>query len=89
MGKSTEQRKIALLRLLDGYRKANKIIMAERKRRLATLTEKESLSEYNALCRMWDTIKKGHLERLEDRKISSLIKRRQIFNRVGKAGKNL
>ncbi|MBI4680390.1 MAG: hypothetical protein HY753_04065 [Nitrospirae bacterium] len=66
--------------LLEGYKKANELIASERRRRLAQMTAKNSVREYDYLCRLYAVLEKKGLERLESRKISSLIKRRQTLN---------
>jgi len=44
--------KSALLSLLGGYKKANELIVEEKRKRLALLTTEESFSEYIALCEL-------------------------------------
>ncbi len=66
--------------LLEGYKKANELIASERRRRLAQMTAKDSVREYDHLCKLYAVLEKKGLERLESRKISSLIKRRQTLN---------
>lgn len=66
--------------LLEGYKKANELIASERRQRLAQMTSKDSVREYDHLCRLYAVLEKRGLERLERRKISSLIKIRQTLN---------
>lgn len=75
--------KTALLNLLEGYKKSNDLVAAERRKRLAQLTVKDSVREYNALCKTWEAAsKKEGLERLEKQRILLLIKRRRLFNKA-------
>ena len=75
--------KSAILNLLEGYRKANKLIVEEKKKRLAHSTIKELLHEYIALCELAEKgIKDEGIERLQKRRIEFLLKRRQILNRA-------
>ncbi len=76
------------LSLLKGYKKANELILKERKKRLAIITTEEALREYDYLCKLYSTADKRGLERLDNIKISFLIKRRNIFNRIRKAQGN-
>jgi hypothetical protein len=82
-----EYKRNALVNLLEGYRKANQIIRTEKKRRLARSTKEDSFQEYDALCRMWDSVKRESSEKLEEQKTLFLIKRRQLFNKAGKVRK--
>lgn len=75
--------KSALLSLLEGYKKANELIFKEKKKRLARLTNEESLSEYTALCELAEEGGKSEtIEKLQEKKIEFLLKRRHMFNRV-------
>ena len=68
---------------LEGQRRANEVIRAERKKRLSQLTAEDSLREYDALCEMWEANpNKEGLERLERKKILFLVERRRRFNKV-------
>lgn len=78
-----KQQKSSLLNLLKGYKKANELIMQERKFRLAQLTGKDSLPEYDALCKMWEANPiKENFGRLEKQRISFLLNRRRLFNKL-------
>lgn len=75
--------KVALLSLLNGYKKANELIVEEKKKRLAQLTTEESLCEYIALCELAEEgIKSSDIERLQKRRVEFLLKKRQIFNKA-------
>jgi len=81
--------KTALLNLLEGYKKSNDLATAERGKRLAQLTAKDSIREYDALCKTWEIAsKKEGLERLEKQRISLLIKRRRLFDKTGGLGES-
>jgi len=74
--------KSALLSLLGGYKKANELIVEEKRKRLALLTTEESFSEYIALCELAEEgVKSEGIEKLQKKRIEFLLKRRQIFNR--------
>ncbi len=90
MEKATlKQQKSSLLNILKGYKKANELIMQERKLRLAQLTGKYSLPEYDALCRMWEANpKKESFGRLEEQRIAFLLNRRRLLNKAGVTRKN-
>ncbi len=82
MRKNIEQ-KSALLSLLEGYKKSNELIIAEKKKRFTHLTTEDSLREYIALCELAEEGIKGEdIERLQKRKIEFLLKRRQILNKA-------
>jgi hypothetical protein len=70
---------------LEGHRKAEKLIKAEKKKRLSQLTNKDSIREYDYLCKAWEanTNKEG-IESLEKQKISFLLKRRRLFDKAGR-----
>jgi len=79
-----ELRKRNLLSFIEGHKKANELIRSEKKKRLCGLTEKDSMAQYDALCKMWEkNQEKGDLERLDKQKISFLMERRQRFNDAG------
>jgi|GEM_PF-1794059 len=81
--------KKALLNLLNGYKKTDKLIAEEKKRRLTRLTTEDSQREYDALCRIWEmSSKKEDLERLEKQKIAFLLKRRHLLNKAGEIKKH-
>lgn len=83
------QKKI-LLSFVNGYKEAEKIISAEKRNRLTRLTVESSLREYDNLCRLWEQVTKGaDLKPFEKRRISFLIRQRQLFNKVGGYKKNL
>ncbi|MEW5766174.1 MAG: hypothetical protein AB1797_00905 [bacterium] len=80
-----KQQRIALLSLIKGYKKTNKLIFAEKKERLSRMSKEESLDEYKALCAMWEGISnKTGIERVSDLNLQILIRRRQQFDRAGK-----
>lgn len=79
-----KQQRSSLLKLLKGYKKANELIIQERKIRLSQLTGKDSLPEYDALCRIWEAnSERGSFKGLEKQRISFLINRRRLFNKAG------
>lgn len=81
-------RKSALVNIIEGYKKANELIKAEKKIRLAALTQEDALCEYKDLCATWElSFKKDTLGRLEEWKISILIQRRQIINKLAGSSK--
>lgn len=72
--------KSILLSLLGGYKKANELIVEEKKRRLAHLTTKDSLREYIALCELAEEgVKSEGIEKLQKKKIEFLLKRRNLL----------
>lgn len=73
--------------IFEGYKKANELIASERRKRLTQMTVEDSLAEYDNLCKLYAAIDKKGLERLESRKISFLIKRRQALNEAGRVKK--
>jgi hypothetical protein len=88
---STSRSKIKrkdLLRFLEGHQNANVLIKAEKRKRILQLTDQDSLSEYDSLCKVWesDPIKEG-IEKLEEQRISFLLKRRTLLNKAGGFGK--
>lgn len=75
--------KDVVLGFLEGHRRANEVIRAERKKRLSQLTVEDSLREYDALCKIWEANpNKEGLGLLEKQKISFLLERRKRFNKV-------
>lgn len=85
MGKDMLKKyKTIILKSLNGYRKANELIAEERKNRLTQMTTEDSFREYDYLCKLYATTDKRGLDRLENIKISFLIKRREIFKRIRK-----
>jgi len=80
--------KVVLKNFLEGHRKANQLIWAEKKKWLSQLTTEDSVRQYDALCRMWEMRhQKEGLERLEKRKIAFLVEIRQRFDRAASFGK--
>jgi len=79
-----KHQKTSLLTLLNGYKKVNKLAAAERRRRLAGMTVKDSLCEYKHLCNLYSSVKKQEPAGLDDQKVYFLKKRRQLFNRIRK-----
>jgi hypothetical protein len=74
--------KQSLLAFLQGHKEANARIAAERKMQLAQLTEDESLSSYDSLCRAWQAASCNEgLCKLDERRIAFLIARRKRMNR--------
>lgn len=72
-----------LLIFLNGHTQANILIEEERSKRLPQLSIKESLLEYEALCEFWESsLAKETSEDFEKQKISFLVKRRELLNRV-------
>lgn len=89
MEKTTARKqKEDLLSLLEGYKKANELIAAERKKRLSQMTSEDSIHEYDHLCRLYAVAGKKGLEILESQRIIFLEKRRRLFNRIGRPSKN-
>ncbi|MGB9721833.1 MAG: hypothetical protein ACPL28_10185 [bacterium] len=81
MGKKIKIDKISLLRFINGYKRANKLIFRERMRRLANLSIEESLREYLELCKLAEECAK-ELESKEilKKRLDILLKRRRLFN---------
>ncbi|MEW6325982.1 MAG: hypothetical protein AB1487_00030 [Thermodesulfobacteriota bacterium] len=77
-----------VLTFLAGHRHANQIIQEEKGERLLHMKPEESLSEYIALCEVWDKgAPRGRLDALEKRRIAFLIERRKKLNKVGRLEK--
>jgi len=73
-----------LTTFLEGYKKANELIKAEKITYLSQLTHEKSLQEYDSLCNIWEKIpRKDGLEMLERQRVSFLIERRKRFNKIG------
>ena len=77
--------KDVVLGFLEGHRRANELVRAEKKRRLSELSIEDSLREYDTPCKMWEAnpnSDKEGLERLERQKILFLVERRKRLNKV-------
>lgn len=76
-----------LLRYIEGHKKAEEIIQAEKRKHLPQLTPEESLKMYDELCNLWEEWKsilsKEDLERLEQERIAFKVELRRRFNKVG------
>jgi hypothetical protein len=72
-----------LLRLLEGYKKANKFIALEKRKKLSQMTFEDSLRQYDYLCNLYAILEDKRLDRLESQKISFLIKRRRVLDNAG------
>jgi len=85
----TKVKRKDLFRFLEGHQRSNILIRAEKRRRLSQLTDQDSLSEYDSLCKVWESnlIKDG-IEKLEEQRISFLLKRRTWLDKAGNLGKN-
>jgi len=84
----SEVDKVALRNFLEGHRKANELIWAEKKKWLSQLSGQDSILQYDALCKMWEmNHRKEGLERLERQRISFLIEMRRRFNKTASVGK--
>ncbi len=82
-----ELRKTGLLLFIDGQKRVNELVKAEKRKRLSQLTVKDSLLEYDALCNIWESNpKKEEMGGLERHRTSFLIRRRERFNRAGGRG---
>ena len=82
-----EVHKSTLMSFLEGHRKANEFIKAERRKRLSQSSVEDTLREYDDLCNIWEAhAQKEGLEVLERQKISFLLERRRRFNRAGGFG---
>lgn len=80
-----DTRKNSLINIIEGYHKANQLIKTEKRMRLAALTEKDALSEYNDLCETWElNFNKDTLWKLDGHKTQMLIQRRQIIDKVSR-----
>jgi len=81
-----------VLTFLAGQRHANQVIQEEKRKRLLRMMPEESLSEYTALCEVWETnAPKKRTDALEKRRISFLIERRKKLDKAGsleKTGKS-
>ncbi|MEW6620074.1 MAG: hypothetical protein AB1422_12205 [bacterium] len=72
-----------ILSFVEGYRKANEVIMAEKRKWLSHLSSQDSLRIYDNLCNFWEqNSHKEGIEKLERQKISFLLKKRSMFNHV-------
>lgn len=77
--------KATLLNLINGYKEAEKKIREEKRIWLAKLSERESLRQYDLLCRLWEGMAKNKdIKRLKKQRLLFLIKRRQLLNKAGK-----
>ena len=85
---TVKQKKDCLISLLEGYKKANELIMAEKGKRLVQMGVDASTCEYDHLCGLYSTSGKKRLGKLENQKILFLLKRREIFNKVGKTSQS-
>jgi|Deesub1362B_J571_1020462.scaffolds.fasta_scaffold06737_3 hypothetical protein len=74
-------------RLISGYRKASEFIAKEREKRLSSLTPDTALKEYDNLCKTYSTIRRDDINRVDRTRISFLIKRRIIFNKLGETNR--
>lgn len=81
-------KKTHLSRFIAGYKKANKLIATERRQRLSQMTVEDSLREYDRLCKLYAHPRQKGSGRLEDKKVSFLIKRRQAIDKLSKALKS-
>ena len=78
-------RKDTILSFLEGHKRADELIVEEKKKRLTRLLGEDSSREYIALCELAEKgIRKGNWEILQKKKIEFLLKRRQFFNRAGR-----
>lgn len=66
----------------------DELISEERKKRLTKITTEGSLKEYDSLCRLYEMLQKEDLDRLNKQRIIFLLKRRQMFDRLGKSKKD-
>jgi len=81
-----------VLTFLAGQRHASRVIQEQKRKRLLRMKPQESLSEYTALCEVWETnAPKKRIDALEKQRISFLIERRKKFDKAGcfeKTGKS-
>ncbi|MEW6102696.1 MAG: hypothetical protein AB1630_02570 [bacterium] len=71
-----------VLSFIKGYKNANRAILEEKKKRLCSLTCKDSLLEYEHLCKIYEDFNKEGIKDLENKKILFLIERRKRFNKM-------
>ncbi len=73
-----------ILKYLHGHSIADRLIKKDKAKRLMQLSEEDSFREYNAICDMWEQLSgKEASEELEKQRMSFLVKRRELFNKVG------
>lgn len=78
-----------LVRFIEGHRLADEVIRKEKKERSKHLSPEESLAEYEALCQTWEASRReGDWEGLDLRKVSFLVQRRKLLDRLGGQGGN-
>jgi len=82
----SRHQKVFLHRLVSGYRKVDKLIAKERRKRLVNMSTEDSLREYICLCNLYTSSKYYRQEfgALEYRKIEFIKKRRQLLNKIGR-----
>ncbi len=83
--KEKKKRREELLQFIKGHKKANDFILKEKTIRLKSLNEKDSLKEYENLCKFWQEKGEKDLGDFEKEKILFLIKRRKILDKIGKS----
>ena len=76
--------KKTVLKCLQGYKLANKIMEKERKKRLSLLSHNEAILQYDELCQSWDYVEKKELKKLDKQKFLFLVNRRRLLNKTGK-----
>jgi hypothetical protein len=72
-----------VLAFVDGHRRANAFIEAERCARLEALTQEEARAQFDALCSMLKPIvDESEREGLEHLRVEFLMERRRRFDKV-------
>ncbi len=85
----TSLKKDDILKYLNCHSIADRLIKKDRAKRLIQLREEDSFREYNAICDMWEQLsRKEASDELEKQRMSFLVKRRELFNKVGSVKKN-
>jgi hypothetical protein len=74
--------------LIRGYKKSNEVVLLEKKQRLTQMTVDDSLNEYDYLCDLYAASEKRGLERLGQRRIEFLVRRRRALNKEGTKNAN-
>jgi len=82
-----ERRKQEILRWLDGQRKAQEVIEAEKARKLPLMSRAERLAAFNALCELWRERVMERQQSLDSVRIAETVEFRRRLGRASEAYK--